>query len=191
MLVKEINKNRAVLKIYQDQDCPSPREGENLGTMVCWHRCYQLGDEQAKNTGSYSSWEEWREGELGKDVIALPLYLYHHSGLAMSTRCTYPFNDPWDAGQVGWIYTTPEKIRDWFGVKRVTKKLRARVFEILEAEVEEYSRWLEGDVYGYVLEDPEGNEIDSCWGFYGMDWKENGMADQIPAEYRFLLEEAA
>jgi hypothetical protein len=192
MLVKEINKNGAVLKIYQDQDCPSPREGDNLGTMVCGHRCYRLGDEEAKNTELYSSWEEWREKELGKDVIALPLYLYDHSGLAMSTRGDiYPFNDPWDAGQVGWIYVTLKKVRDWFGVKKVTKKLRARVLEILVAEVEEYSRWLKGDVYGYVLEDAEGNKIDSCWGFFGTDWKENGMAGQIPAEYRFLLEEAA
>ncbi|MBC7325751.1 MAG: hypothetical protein H5T99_10630, partial [Moorella sp. (in: Bacteria)] len=160
--------------------------------MVCAHRRYRLGDEEAKNTRLYSNWEEWREGELGKDVIALPLYLYDHSGLAMSTRGDiYPFNDPWDAGQVGWIYVTLKKVRDWFGVKKVTKKLRARVLEILRAEVEEYSRWLQGDVYGYVLEDAEGSKIDSCWGFFGTDWKENGMADQIPAEYRFLLEEAA
>jgi hypothetical protein len=50
---------------------------------------------------------------------------------------------------------------------------------------------MEGDVYGYVLEDTEGNEIDSCWGFFGSDWKGNGMAGQIPAEYRYLLENVA
>lgn len=182
----------AVLKIFRDEDAPNPREWDNLGTMVCGHRRYRLGDEQAANTELYGSWDEWLEGELGKDVIALPLYLYDHGGLAMSTEgWRYPFNDPWDAGQVGWIYVTKEKVRREYGVKRVTRKVRDRVLAVLEAEVEEYSRWLEGDVYGYVLEDAKGNEIDSCWGFFGTDWHKNGMADQIPVEYLFLLEKAA
>lgn len=191
-LYEKIEKGNVVLKIYYDRDCPSPREWDNLGTMVCGHRRYRLGDEKAKNTGLYSSWEKWRKGELGEDVIALPLYLYDHSGLAMSTRGDiYPFNDPWDAGQVGWIYVTKEKVRREYGVKRITKKVLDRVVSVLEAEVKEYNQWLQGDVYGFVLEDARGNELHSCWGFFGTDWKENGMIDQIPAEYRYLLEEAA
>lgn len=29
--------------------------------------------------------------------------------------------------------------------------------------------WQNGEVYGYVIEDHEGNGLDSCWGFYGWD----------------------
>lgn len=36
------------LKVVQDNDPVSPREWCNLGTMVCWHRNYTLGDEQPK-----------------------------------------------------------------------------------------------------------------------------------------------
>ncbi|GFD77265.1 hypothetical protein KUL118_01270 [Tenacibaculum sp. KUL118] len=34
------------IKIERDGDIESPREWDNVGTMVCWHRRYNLGDEQ-------------------------------------------------------------------------------------------------------------------------------------------------
>ena len=38
------------LKIKQDQDISdSPRDWDNLGTMVCWHNRYDLGDEQRRD----------------------------------------------------------------------------------------------------------------------------------------------
>jgi hypothetical protein len=33
----------------------------------------------------------------------------------------------------------------------------------------EWRAWAEGDTFGWTVEDPEGNEIDSCWGYYGLD----------------------
>lgn len=39
----------------------------------------------------------------------------------------------------------------------------------VDAELSEYGAWCEGDVYGYVVEAPDGEELDSCWGFYGDD----------------------
>jgi len=41
-----------------------------------------------------------------------------------------------------------------------------------------YSAWAWGDVYGYTLEDENGDElIDSCWGFYGSDHQESGLLE--------------
>jgi len=39
---------------------------------------------------------------------------------------------------------------------------------VLLAEVEEYNKYLQGDVWGYVV-DPDG-ENESCWGMYGYDY---------------------
>lgn len=47
---------------------------------------------------------------------------------------------------------------------------REQAVKNLECEIEEYSAWCTGDVYGYVIEDENGNELDSCWGFYGQDY---------------------
>jgi len=49
--------------------------------------------------------------DLGKHVI-LPLYLYDHSGITMSTSV---FSCPWDSGQVGWIYASKQKFIDETG----------------------------------------------------------------------------
>ena len=58
----------------------------------------------------------------------------------------------------------------------------------MKSEVQIYDQYLRGDVYGYNLyqadppigeeDEPEWEEIDSCWGFYGTDIIENGIADQ-------------
>lgn len=44
--VSEDGKRR--IRIEHDQDAESPRNWDNLGTMVCWHGRYDLGDEQPK-----------------------------------------------------------------------------------------------------------------------------------------------
>lgn len=38
-----------------------------------------------------------------------------------------------------------------------------------EACVTEYRAWATGDVVGYVMTAPDGQEVDSCWGYYGYD----------------------
>jgi hypothetical protein len=69
------------------------------------------------------------------------------------------------------------------------------VRDILLEEVEVYDQYLSGDVYGFVLKElqtcPTCNDvneevIDSCWGFYGGDFKANGMFDAIPHIEHFL-----
>jgi hypothetical protein len=147
------------IEIHNDSDNESPREWDNLGTMVCFHRRYNLGDKHSMTV------EEAKAFVNRKDVISLPLYLYDHSGITMNTT---GFSCPWDSGQVGFIYVTKEKIRKEYGVKRnVTKKLIARIIGYLKNEVETYDNFLTGNVYGFKIMDAEGTDIDSCWGFYG------------------------
>lgn len=104
--------------------------------------------------------------------IMLPLYLYDHSGITMSTG---PFSCPWDSGQVGWIYVTKKKVREEYGWKKLNKKRIEKIEGHLKAEVEEYDRFLAGRVYGFVITEHGickhcGAEIeadvDSCWGHF-------------------------
>ena len=116
--------------------------------MVCWHRRYHLGDEVTRkyvagrpHFGTPDEFREWLETPEGKGAVVLPLYLYDHSGITMSTG---PFSCPWDSGQVGWIYATRQEIRDEYGAKRITKKLRAKAVEVLQGEVKTYDEFLTG-----------------------------------------------
>ena len=147
------------IQVFIDEDPPNPRkEFDNFGHMICFHRRYDLGDKHNLSV------EEAKELSKRKDVISLPLFLYDHSGITMKTS---PFSCPWDSGQVGFIYVTKEEIRKEFGVKLVTQKTKERVVSILRSEVEEYDQYLTGNVYGYTIVDPYGEEKYSCWGFFG------------------------
>jgi len=178
------------VRVVQDIDSVDPREWDNLGHMVCWHREYALGDKHDYEDPSTF------EAEVGKrrDVIMIPLYLLDHSGIYMNT---YGFRhcDPhgWDWGQVGCIYCTYEEIKKEYG--KITKKVKEQSRVALEREVEIYGMYLKGDVWGYVIEEKEQcakcghvewNCIDSCFGFYG-DIEEGGMLESIPLKYHKLI----
>jgi hypothetical protein len=171
----------ATLKIVSDSDPVSPRDNDNLGTMVCWHRRYRLGDEQPTQEPT-----EWFKENVPDGSVVLPLYLYDHNGITMRTAA---FTCPWDSGQVGWIYIAPEKIKNEYSVKRISKKLRERVAGYLDQEVKTYDHFLTGQVWGFVYEQ-NGEQQDSCWGFLGDSLDETGLADSVPAEARPLLNDA-
>ena len=158
------------VKIYSDDHPESPREWDNLGHMVCWHRGYDLGDRRVR-PGEFASLEELA-ASFDAHVI-LPLYLLDHSGITISTSSEHfrmVDSAGWDWGQVGCIYVTAEEIRKEYSVDEVTPELEARVREVLVGEVQTYDQYLTGQVYGYVVEDCYGQHWDSCWGFYGLEY---------------------
>lgn len=160
--------------IYQDPELSDPRkEYDHIGVMLCVpHRNYRLGDRQC-------SADEMVKLVRGK--VHLPLYLLDHSGVTMRTT---DFHDPWDSGQVGYIYADVAAAERLMGRIPSEKELR----DILESEVKEYDCYLRGDVWGYNIleadrghtveeEDRECTLVDSCWGMYGYDYaKEQVLA---------------
>ena len=186
------------IEIITDEDAESPRSWDNLGTMACWHRNYNLGDIQPKESPiehmAYlvqnktiinldNAKDETIQKLFDRYYISLPLYLFDHSGITMNTS---GFSCPWDSGQVGIIYVDKARIRKEYGWKRFTITKIKKIHEYLKSEVTVYDQYLIGDVYGFVVKDKDGKETDSCWGFFGGDIKTNGMMDHL-SEY---IEEA-
>ena len=275
------------LRIEHDEYPESPRDWDNVGTMVCWHRRYTLGDEQpsespedwlnnladsflddiperVERAANYFYGTASRFGDVAEEylkrardealngtsetdvsivqmraanrrtmlehekqylenlqdkpplveeriieintalarisqdlarevarikaligkgnVIMLPLYLYDHSGITMNTG---GFSCPWDSGQVGYIYVTMEDARkEWSGTD---EEIRAKALTCLEAEVKVYDQYLTGDVYGYIIEDDDGEIVDSCWGFYEDEYCREAGEEAM----KFLMKEAA
>ena len=184
-LVEEYTVGDCRVEIHQDEDAVNPRtEYDHLGTLFAWHPRYNLCDRGARavlikaieNSRYYrQSWDEqysWREPEglmemLGKckDIYALDVYLYDHSGITINTT---GFSCQWDSGIVGCIFITREDVLKEYRVKRVTKEVLNRVYKLLNAEVEELDAYRRGDVYGFIVTHKDGTE-DSCWGFIGID----------------------
>lgn len=155
------------IKIVPDEINESPRVWDNLGTMVCFHKRYDLGDKTSYDESDFNSWDELKDhlNDHGARII-LPLGLYDHSGITMYIGNSH---DRWDGGQVGFIYVTAEKIREWYQVKKITKAVLAKAEAGLRSEVETYDKYLTGDVVGYEVEDADGEQIDSCYGYYSQD----------------------
>ena len=178
-----IENERYKLEIFDDINPCSPREFDNLGTMVCFHRRYHLGDETELKSSDFSSWEEL-ENYLYKEenaLIAIPVFMYDHSGLWINTT---GFSCPWDSGQVGYIYISKEKVRREYSCKRISKKLKEMIREMLCSEVDLYNDYLSGNVYGFTLTDKENaEEIDCSCGFYGTDYIENGIFDYVSSYF--------
>lgn len=169
----ETRKGNYITRTYYDQSPESPREWDNFGKMICFHNRYNLGDKHNYNSNDYNGWDELKY-QIEKDHnvgVILPLYLYDHSGITISTS---PFGCQWDSGQVGWVFCTKEEMdSNWIELSGQDKEERSEV--LLKGEVETYDQYLTGDVYGYRVFKVETcsqgheheEELDSCWGFYG------------------------
>lgn len=173
------------VRVYLDEDAISPRENcDNFGTIIGFHRRYRVCDVNAQNLDHYDSWDEWRTHELPKDVIALPVHAYQHGGIALATT---PFGDPWDSGQVGFIYATRQQTRENYMVKRITKKIEKQAYELLKSEIEELNSYFNHDHYTYdLLEDKE--VIDSCGGFQNGPNMVDYMLSNWPKAFHALAE---
>lgn len=124
------------------------------------------------------------------DAVILPLYLYDHSGLAMSTGSFVgrAVHAEWDSGQVGYIYADRDMIQKEYG--KISPETVKCAETVLEGEVNDFDLYLRGECYGYRLF-KDGDEEDACWGFLGEidDIKEDirgylpeqcaGLADQL------------
>ena len=145
------------VEIHVDEDPGSPREWDNLGKILYLKSSrYILGDEGVEG-------EEIQALTERPDVIWLPVFAYIHGGIVLNTE---GFHCPWDSGQSGIIYVTAEDVRKEYSCKRISKRIRHKAECVLRSEVEVYSSYVEGDVYGYVIKSEDGEPLDSCWGFY-------------------------
>ncbi len=179
-----------IIEITQDEHAESPREWESIGTMLCKHRNYNLGDKKGLSAESLltnilddcnvkyaknSSIEQLMDRVLNipkTKGVALPVSIYDHSGISMSVG----IKRGWDDSHVGFIYINKETMD-----KNNLKYENA--IKLLEQEVEVYSDYLEGNVYSFSIEkiDVTGETIEeeSICGFYGSDFKENGILDSL------------
>ena len=165
------------IEIGIDEFPEDPRENDNLGNMYCLHKRYNLGDKHSFTL------EDLRRMPTRGDVISLPLYLYDHSGITMSTK---PYSCPWDSGQVGIIAVSHDEIKREFGRTRLSNDLLEKTKARLISEVEEYDFFIRGDIYYYNILDLNGDDIESCYNFLGEEIaieEAKGIIDNI-VKYR-------
>ena len=171
LLVESFTHNDCQISIYQDPDPMHPRrECDQLGVFVDWHRRANIGDRKLEGP------EEEILSEQGFDalvehlktfgaVAVLPVALLDHSGYHVYIGRKPHWSDSagWDSGQVGFIYVTAERSLELCGEVLTEEEAEKR----LEAEIEKLDDYFAGRCYGFEITGPDGEEVDSCWGFLG------------------------
>ena len=188
-------------------------EAKRTGSYECWYDwldneviapdgSFELPDDlpEEDEDGEYTDAEydaayaDYRQKVIDErllDLVFLPLNVYEHSGITMSTGCGYPFNDRWDAGQVGWVYAWKADAIKW-GFKEET--WREQTEEALIAEVNEFDAYLTGSYYCLALEKLISEDdleawaiVDSICGIEG-DYIRQAVVDYFGVEYAELAE---
>lgn len=119
---------------------------------------------------------------LQDDIIFVPIYLYEHSGISLSTS---PFSCRWDSGQLGYLYEVKEHLRQEFQVAEIDSALEALIIQRLQREIEEFSAWLNGETFAYYI---EGLQY-ACGGFYGSDHEASGLISSATEQIEYLLQQ--
>ena len=137
--------------------------------MICFHRRYNLGDEHAfENPKEFADWVS-----RNKDNIAYikPLYLLDHSELYLSTK---DFLDPWDSGQIGYVYIPKSKTEDITDEKILD--------DIVEEEVKAYADFEITDENDCTIE---------CMGVFELTTEKemfNEMKERSEHKYDFIFD---
>ena len=161
--MEPVKVGRFTVSLEPDEDPMSPRDADNIGILCLFARSYNLPREADYDPKNYSGWEAMERDikKKEKPVVILPVYMYDHSGVWLSTTLKYPFNDKWDGGQIGFIWTTKARMEKL----GVTKPTKAKVHQYLVDEVDSYGKYLNGDYVGFVVRNERGEVEESVWGF--------------------------
>lgn len=183
--IKTIDERGFTISIYPHDNPENPRtENCNLSRIITMrltrHRLHDKGEDYLPE--ELTSWAQAQRFLVrNRDAkIVMPLYLYDHGQVAISTRSFIgrAHHAEWDSGQVGLVYATAQNIRDWYGVKRIGRATFDMAVELVRAEIDTFDKYLRGEVYGYVITDRDGLVVASAWGYYEIEFAlETARAD--------------
>jgi len=175
------------VEIFQDWDAESPASWDTFGTLVAFRhriRNYSIGNREADGTeedaldrGGTRLLQRYLRLACGWEAIPFAFQDYGSSGCRV-------YDIDWDNDRAdGFIYADRDEIQKEFDGDV------ARARECLKSELAAWDTYFQGDVYGYVVEDPDGNHRDSCWGFYGFEYACTEAREQLEWAIRHEAEE--
>lgn len=169
---------KVIVKLYADDQAANPtKEFDQAGTLALEGCEYDIADETVlpaeANGWSDSGFpfcDEWRYRFAERYVsltggVAIPVRFddYGSSGAHIYTSDADSAN--------GMISADKEEIaKEWNGDKTAARSY-------LEARIKELDQYLSGEVYGFNIETPDGELLDSCWGFYGQQYATSEAID--------------
>ena len=154
------------LSIYQDEhyDQTPNDEGDDNLFLVNYHRDFDIRRDKVLTEndvralyGANDDPNEEQITELRKHYHLFPLSMLSHSGVWLSLVHSFECDSGgWDTSHVGLVLAAKS---EWPDVDKATRAA--------ESLIENWNDVLQGNVWGYDLTTPDGEHLDSCWGFVG------------------------
>jgi len=160
------------VQIIADSDAQAPENDDGLFIVTTRNRYFQL-DHDGMDADACIE-----DKDLCKRYWIFPLNAYIHSGVALSLSRSGQFSDPWDSAQIGFVFVAKN---EWRYRTRETKRCVSAI-KAASSYVETWNQYLSGDVWGYSIDDADGNHVDSCWGFYGLEYAKSEALASVPEE---------
>lgn len=203
--LKDSSGNRYKIEVDYDYYPDNPRKWGPVCHIMSIKGNWDIADE-GLSFSREDIFNKLEELESNPDVVIKPIYMYDHSG--QTIRLT-PFGDPWDSGVCGYIYANKDEvIREIGNATEENWKERAEI--AMDHEIKVYDQFICGEVYGVrvcqrdvveckstisgnIWTTEEWEQIDSCYGFYGYDFEENGLIEcaleNLPDDVEIIEEE--
>jgi len=166
-------------------NCPgSPRDWDNLGIIAAKHNKYDIADSGHLNV------EDFFEDlpSIEKDYLYLPIYIYAHGGISLSTT---PFSCPWDSGHVGYIYASKDRIKKEFEVEDITNDIIEKAYNLFTEEIKVYSQYLSGEIYQFLVYELDKEQVEDIIQYLPEDWVEKyelmNTEDRIEFSKRYFM----
>ncbi len=151
-----------LISIFYDESADSPADWDNPDCFLCSDYRHldvdseSISAEECRNAISENKW-------FLNGFYIFPVCIYDHSGIALHLGTSRG----WDYSN-GYAFVCVKRTKGWSWAKSKAKKIASSV-------IDEWNMYLSGDVYGFIAQDEDENQIDSCWGFYG----DEGLEDAI------------
>ncbi|EEP3612511.1 hypothetical protein ACNGAF_08105 [Campylobacter coli] len=118
---------------------------------------YNIGEKEIDGL-DYTDFENIQEIEdylNNKGYIWTRVGVYIHGGIALYSEGNKPrkYSYGWDYGCAGYAYYTKEQVREIFGVKRISAKLKDKLYKDIEIFIKELEAYLEGNIYTLYVDD--------------------------------------
>lgn len=168
-----------ILKLEHDQDVETPDSGYDGWKLISFgrrHINYEDPDTYIARANRNEGIVVKNPGLRTKLRVGLAFFLsYYEHGEGAWSIIGEGTQDRWDTAYLAGLLVWTGKPGD-IGAKTLEDRAKdARSF------LNEYNEWANGHTYYFVLETPEGENVESLGGFIGLDHVGDGLSDFVKA----------
>lgn len=196
------NNANETLTMWYDDNAENPlREMETLFTYYTWGRFESMQENDfsspaefydsimgngaftrqkarslSENKGSVGFVNSLCENLKQAKIIAFPILFHNHSTIRFYLGNSI---DRWDGGIAGFAFIEKEKVYNEFNVKRITGNMMNMLQSEVMSNLNMYTDFANGNVYGFSFSNANNEIVDSCGGFAGYDSDEEMLTEML------------